>query len=452
MRATFGILVSRDAGRSWQWVCERALGYAGTWDPPVAVTRDGRLWVGLERGLVSTLDGCTVDTSPELAGETVKDLTTDLAGETIWALTGAPDRRGAIWRRSRAEGAPARWERVGQLPEGLNPMTLEVAPSSPSRLYVTAQPWETVRGWLLRSDDGGKTITAGVGGKNDLAGDGPFFVAAVDPKDPDRALVRHLHSSGSDVLLTTDGGKTLRNVLSMKSAMFGFAKSPDGSVYYAGSGLADHGIYRSSDRGEHFERVASHGVLCLHAAPGGRLFVCENTMSASAKVVALSTDEGKTIAPIAGFPDILGPARCSAAQGRAADRPAQAGDGGARLCDDAWPELQAQLAPRSDDGGAGTDGGKRRRPRDGGADGGSEPAASTERARCGCRAAGAAGRRDRAWLTTGLLPLIAWARPRARTGSRRLRTGRARTRGCWNQTAFVHAARSIVRAATGIFR
>ncbi|MBA3780037.1 MAG: pseudouridine-5'-phosphate glycosidase [Chloroflexi bacterium] len=49
LRATFGILVSRDAGKTWQWICERALGYEGSWDPPIAVTRDGRLWVGLDQ-------------------------------------------------------------------------------------------------------------------------------------------------------------------------------------------------------------------------------------------------------------------------------------------------------------------------------------------------------------------------------------------------------------------
>jgi photosystem II stability/assembly factor-like uncharacterized protein len=221
LRATFGVLVSRDGGKTWRWICERALGYEGTWDPPIAVTRDGRLWIGLERGLSSTFDGCGVEPATELAGETIKDLTTDRQGETIWALTGAPDRRGAMWRKS----GSGPWERLGQLPEGFNPATLEVAPSKPSRIYVSGQTTGTIRGFLLRSDDGGKTF---VGGKNELENEGPFFIADVDPKDPDRVLVRHLHTTGSDVLLSTDAGKTLKTVLTMKSAMFGFAKSADG--------------------------------------------------------------------------------------------------------------------------------------------------------------------------------------------------------------------------------
>src|SRR5262245_46688717 len=42
LRTTFGVLVSRDRGEHWRWICERALGYGGQWDPAIAVTRDGR--------------------------------------------------------------------------------------------------------------------------------------------------------------------------------------------------------------------------------------------------------------------------------------------------------------------------------------------------------------------------------------------------------------------------
>ena len=352
LRTTFGILVSRDAGASWQWICERALGYDGSWDPPIAVTRDGRLWVGLERGLVSTLDGCTIETATELTGEQVKDLTVDPKGETLWALTGAPDKAGAIWRRSPPSGdggagGVAKWQRMGTIPENINPMTLEVAPSKPSRIYVSGQPYGTVRGWLWRSDDGGKTIT---GAANELAHSGPFFIAAVDPKDPNRVLLRHLHTTGSTVLVTPDGGKTFKEVLAMDSAMFGFAKSADGLTYYAGSGLAQDGIFRSTDRGEHFERVSNHGVLCLHdapgpaaGAPGGRLFVCENPTTLGGPAIGLSRDRGATVATIATFGDVRGPVTCSGDAGGGA----VADDAGGGLCAAAWPETRTSVLPRS---------------------------------------------------------------------------------------------------------
>jgi photosystem II stability/assembly factor-like uncharacterized protein len=407
LRTTFGILVSRDAGTTWQWICERALGYDGSWDPPIAVTRDGRLWVGLERGLVSTLDGCTIDTATELNGEQVKDLTVDPKGDTLWALTGAPSIAGAIWRRSPSgsDGGAARWQRMGTMPDDINPMTIEVAPSKPSRIYVSGQPYGTVRGWLWRSDDGGKTIT---GAANALEHSGPFFIAAVDPKEPNRVLLRHLHTTGSTVLVTADGGKTFKEVLAMDSAMFGFAKSGDGLTYFAGSGLPQDGIFRSTDRGEHFERVTNHGVLCLHDAPGGRLFVCENPATLGGPAIGVSRDRGATVSTVATFGDVRGPVAC----GAGADL-----DAGGGLCAAAWPETRLAVLPRpprataaSTDSGNAPDGGAGRGPDE----------IPARRSTCGCQVVGTTEKAlDHAWLTTGLLPLVVWGRARGRRGSRR---------------------------------
>jgi hypothetical protein len=393
MRTTFGVLVSRDSGKSWRWICERALGYQGQWDPPIAVTRDGRLWVGLENGMISVVDDCTSEPSPELAGETIKDITTDARGETLYAITGAPEKKSGVWRRP----PNGKWEKLGGKGiEDLNLLTIEVAPSRPQRIYVSGEPYEMIRGRIYRSDDGGKTFT---GDANDLPAQGPFFIAAIDPKDPNRVLIRHLHTTGSDVLLTKDAGKTFTNVLSMKSAMFGFAKSPDGITYWAASGLSQHGVFQSKDRGEHFEHVGEHGVLCLHAAPGGRLFACENTFTVKAPIIALSTDDGKTLAPIAGFGDVVGPVLCGGEDA-----------GAAAVCGPAWPETRALIVPRDVP--------------EAGADASTAAPSPQERRACSCEAAGAPAGPDPVWLTSGLVPLVAWGRARKRRGSRGAHPGR----------------------------
>ena len=381
LRATFGVLVSRDAGKTWQWVCERALGYEGTWDPPIAATRDGRLWVGLENGLASTKDGCDVKPSPELDGETIKDLTVDAKGETVWAITGKPGKKSFVWR-SNGE----RFERLGGLDE-TNFMTIEVAPSNPQRVYVSGQPYGTVRGRLYRSDDGGKTLR---GDANELPAEGPFFIAGIDPKDPNRVLLRHLHTTGSDVLLTKDGGRTFANVLSMKSAMFGFAKSDDGKTYWAGSGLADHGIWRSTDRGEKWEKLAPHGVLCLHAAKSG-LFACENPFVLGAPAIGLSKDDGKTVEAVATFADVKGPVACATA------------------CAALWPETRAQVVPRADAGAL--------PPIEAGTDAGSA-SAEPKRSSCACDAIGRHDRSDHASLTAGSIALVALIFARRVRGSK----------------------------------
>lgn len=377
LRATFGILVSRDAGKTFHYICERTLGYEGTWDPPIAATRDGRLWVGLEHGLVSTLDGCATTRAPELEGETVKDLTVDAAGELLLAITGAPGKPGFVWRREK-DGA---WKRLGRGLPDTNVMTVEIAPSRPSRVYVTGQPYGTIRGRLYRSDDGGATL---VGDANALEADGPLFIAAVDPKDPARVLLRHLHARASDLLVTRDAGKTFHGVLSMQSAMFGFAKSGDGRTYWAGSGLASDGVLRSDDGGEHFTKVGAHGVLCLESTAVG-LFACENPLTLGAQAVARSDDRGTTFTALGGFADVRGAVACDAAAACGAS---------------AWEEVLAFVTPRAAPAPAPAP----------------SPTPAPSSGRCHCSVPG--GAVDPPWSGLGALALLAWARAHTRRGSR----------------------------------
>lgn len=409
LRTTFGMLVSRDSGKSWRWLCERALGYEGQWDPSIALTKDGRLFVGLETGIASTKDGCTVERAPELEGQSVKDLTTDSKGESVWAITGAPGKMGYVWRYTLAS---AKWERLAALAD-VNMMTIEVAPSNSNRLYVSGQPYKTIRGQIYRSDDGGKTFTSDIGdggaASSGLEATGPFFIGAIDHDDPNRILVRHLHAKGSDLLLTKDGGKTFKNVLAMKSSMFGFAKSDDGKNYWAGSGLPEHGIFRSTDRGETWSNVNHHGVLCLFSAPG-TLFVCENTFTYGAYTIALSNDDGATINPIAKFTDVGGAVDCPGT------------DGGGGMCAAAWPEMRSLLVAPADAGPELEEpiadaGRKKKRRRDAGTSEQPDTTAS-KHSTCGCEAAGAAnGATDRAWLI-GALALVVGAVTRCRRASR----------------------------------
>lgn len=420
-------------------MCERALGYDGQWDPPIAVTRDGRLWIGLEDGLTATRDGCDLEVFPELDGHTIKDLTTDPRGETLWAITGAPGKKSFVWRRAPGKA----FERLAGM-DDTNLMTIEVAPSLPSRVYVSGQPYTTIRGRIYRSDDGGATFKTDIGdagapgsGGGDgglvrapstsgdaaalldvgpssrptsasgLVADGPFFIGAIDPQDPNRLLIRHLHANGSDLLVTRDGGKTFKNVLSMKSAMFGFAKSGDGRNYWAGSGLPEHGIFRSTDRGEHFEPVSRSGVLCLHSAGLEALFVCQNAFTLGAPAIAVSRDQGKTITSLARFTDIEGPVTCSNPKARA------------NLCTGSWLETKASFSPALDAGDDGDAGRPRRRKRDAGSD-----ATETVAPRsCGCEVVGAVREggglpTDLRCLIAGLFPLVLRGRTRRVDGSK----------------------------------
>ena len=322
MRATFGVLVSHDAGKSFHWLCEQALGFSSTWDPPIAVTRDARLWIALANGLRVTRDGCEVTEIPAFKGELVADLTVDGSGDRVYAITSSTDRAAYVWR-----GKGDTFERLGAGLKGFRFDTIEVAPSKSSRIYLTGVPeGNGTRAHFFRSDDGGVTLRET---KPVLPNDGRLFVSAVDPKDESRVLARLLSDKGSDVLLSTDGGTTFKRTLHMAGAFFGFARSDDGATYYAGSGDPAEGIYRSTDRGETWSPAAKASVFCLHAS-GDRLFSCSNPYTPGGYAIGVSTDRGMTVKPLATFDDVAGPVGCDAGAGLKCAAP--------------WAETRAMIA------------------------------------------------------------------------------------------------------------
>lgn len=347
------------------------------------------MWVGLETGVTSSSDGCTFQRSPEVEGETVKDITTDGRGETVYVATGQPGKKSHVWRHKAGSSA---FEKLATL-DDVNIMTIDVAPSNAQRVYLSGQPYSTIRGQIYRSDDGGLTFKTDIGdggaSSSGLTNDGPLFIGAIDKQDPNRLLARHLHAHGSQLLLSKDAGRTFETVLGIQSSMFGFAWSDDGKTFWAGSGLKEDGIFRSDDRGAHFQRVSNEGVLCLHSAPS-TLFVCQNPFTYGQPTIARSDDRGATVTPVAKFSDIQGPLECTS------------------VCTDAWPATRQSItvapAPPGESASAsdlGPDAGRRVKKR---RDAGSEPEAAPPASKCGCEIVGARAASSSA--SVGLLALV----------------------------------------------
>src|SRR5205814_3211981 len=84
LQATFGLLESHDAGATWRWVCEEAIGYTGNYDPDYVITKTGALFATTFNGLKVRRDGCVFDATP-LGTTFVSSVTTDPTGSTIYA-------------------------------------------------------------------------------------------------------------------------------------------------------------------------------------------------------------------------------------------------------------------------------------------------------------------------------------------------------------------------------
>jgi hypothetical protein len=329
VRATYGLLLSRDGGGSWRWLCEGALGVPAVsiQDPSIALTASGALVVGLDRGLeVSADQGCHFDCAGgSLAGSSIVDLAVRPdAPHTVLALSstyvfgedaavgdgGGPSLDTRVFQ-STDDGA--HWTQLGRPLDGTVVVTtLDVARSDPETLYVSG-----TRGFGM--DRSASLFVSNNGGANWTERPLPFdpvrevaiFIGAVDPDLPDRVYVR---SSGqSRLFVTSDGGRSFETPLALHGQMLGLAIAPDGSRVYAGS--VEDGLYvgatasGAGDASLAFHKTSSIHVQCL-ATHGQELWACSDEPSGF--LVGASMDDGAHFSPRLQPDGITGSIACAA--------------------------------------------------------------------------------------------------------------------------------------------
>jgi photosystem II stability/assembly factor-like uncharacterized protein len=404
VRATFGLLVTRDRGASWEFVCEDAFGPQNT-DPPLTLLPGGVLVLGLDDG-VSKSDplGCNFELARGIEGP-VLDVTAS-TGEpgTAFALT-ADDAASNVWISTDAAES---FEAVARIAD-LSAVTLDAAPSSSDVLYLSGV--ENDDGVLYRSDDRGLsferfTIPGASGSKVP-------YIAAVDPTDANTVYVRTYGIPGA-LLQTRDGGRTFsERALETRTPVQGFALSGDGSVVVASNPF--DGTFRAARERFEFERVRCGGAACLAFADED-LIGC-GSESLDGFVIGISRDRGETFSRLLAQSCIPGPVGC----------PEASGVEGA--CANTWPELRARLgAERCDpidvqpeagcfgSTGAGGTEAPPEIPTNAGGDQGGPVAATSESgssAGCSCGTTGPSRHIESVW-SVAVLSLVRRARQRSR--------------------------------------
>ena len=330
LRATFGLLQSRDAGRSWTWICEAAVGYMG--DPAISVLGGGSLLAGFFGSVGVSADlGCnwgnlTLETRYQYAFDTTLD-PADPA--RAWVLTVSVDGSRQVSLLSvDASGAIVEALPVG---DGFVPSTVEVAPSDPNRIYVTGAI-ENEPSLVLRSDDRGHnwqrfTFAA--------YGSSPLFISAVDPLDPNLLYARIDNQQDASrpttqrqpsdhLLVSRDAGENWQTVFSLDGDLYGFALSPDGSRIATGG--PELGLYLASAQELDFEPAPApvRGLRCLRWTEEGLLACGQETLDGW--TVGLSRDEGQSFEPLWHVTD-LSPLECSPTSSTGA------------VCPAVWPDI-----------------------------------------------------------------------------------------------------------------
>jgi hypothetical protein len=321
--STFGLLISRDEGCTFHWLCEQNLGYGGTWDPKYAIAADGTIFATTFDGLrVSRDGGCSFQTAT--ADLWIDALDIGPTGE-VWigtAETGQPNdvyvsTDNGVTFASRGLASQAIWWK-----------SVKVAPSDASRVYVTGYQ---VAGMaddggtlpptphLYRSSDGGAEWTASPLAGVQLAATPVLLVKAIDPADPSVLYVTSVGAnppSGDRLYRSTDGGETFAEVLATTAAVHDVVIRTADHVLIATQFASPQVIvggtaYQSLDGGLTFEVMPDAPQLaCLGLAPDGTLVGCGANWQPDYKSVARSRDGGATWEKVWRFVELAGPLAC----------------------------------------------------------------------------------------------------------------------------------------------
>jgi hypothetical protein len=354
-RTTFGLLRSDDAGASWTWVCEDALGMLDTAeDPALAMTGDGSTVIAYSRGLGVSHDGCSWSPAAGIAaGRFAVDVTVSpTRPHAVLAIELSIDAGAYSLHLVASADDGTTWAEIGDpIPDFLGE-TVEVAARNPDRIYISGKALAAQEQRLARSDDGGLTFTqVAIAGVSVGAG---AYIGAVDPIDPDVVYLRisPTASAPARVLASRDGGASFAELLSLPGDVTGLALSPDGATLAVGG--IDSGLYVGSSAGGTFALAGGIKPSCLTWI-GTRLFACAKEAVDSFSIGA-SDDGGAHFTPLLHLADVA-PMPCP-------------GTSSAGICASKWSPIAASIGAD-----AGTAPG----------DAGAPPAAP--RAGCACRLA-----------------------------------------------------------------
>lgn len=321
--ATFGAVVSRDSGKTWQWLCPDAMGYGGWLPESFLWQSQGDLLAATGQSLIRSRDsGCTWTTHSYFT--TRKLWVVSLASPVsqpsrLWVVTGRSDDAASPAGLYRSDDGGDTFT-LAYASTGLK--AVQVAPSDPKRLYLSGNlPSGGVR--LFRSSDEGGTweellpsMPASERPPYDLA------VLRVAEDDPDHlwarvASIRDTAPAGVfyAVVESKDGGRTFQSVLRIPELtvdgvdeyLVSIETSADAGTLWAATPSR---FFRSRNAQPATRLPLPEGNACVQRE-GDTLLVCGSTWVHD-WALARTRDEGDTYEPLLSLPNVQPPSYCPA--------------------------------------------------------------------------------------------------------------------------------------------
>lgn len=322
---TFGLLVSGDDGAHFHWICEKAVGYEGSFDPNYRIAIDGTIYASTYDGLrVSRDGGCTFTTATEsaaagdpgrIAGVWVDGVDLGPTGE-VWVVTAEGGRPNDVYR---SIDAAATFMPTGLLSTTIWWKSVLVARGDAQRVYVTGYQVSQVGPGgepipptvhLRRTDDAGGHWEPLAVDTFTLASSPLVLLAAVDPVRVDVLYLRSVRAAppeGDILYRSADGGRSWAAVLTTTDAIRDVVIR-GGEVLVA---TRAGGSHRSTDDGHTFTPMAGAPQAACLGDRGGTLFACGANWDPDRFSLGRSTD-GAAWTKVFRFIDLDGPLACPA--------------------------------------------------------------------------------------------------------------------------------------------
>lgn len=323
---TFGLLISHDSDR-FSWVCEKNIGYEGTFDPKYRVGADGTIYATTFRGLrISRDGGCSFETAtatlPSSDPGYINNVWVDAIdvgpNGDVWVATAESARPNDIFRS--VDGG-RHFTPTGNQSMQIWWKSLAVAHTDAMRVYATGyQVAESLSDGgmagpnvhLRRTDDAGATWTELPITGIQLGSSPLIMVDAVSPTDPDIVFVRSVRSqppsAGDNLYRSTDGGQSFALVLTTTDTVRNVVARTNGEVLVA---TIMGGVHRSDDAGATFTAVPDAPQAACMGDRGDALFSCGANWEPDLFSLGRSAD-GASWTKVFRFIEMVGPLQCPA--------------------------------------------------------------------------------------------------------------------------------------------